>query len=950
MADNPKPVQATAAGGQPTYFNPSVEENPPAFTGYSRGADAPSSQRYVASEGAAKATMLEGLGNIWTMITEGTDQTIKNEIKVQLTDSVNEVRDADIGVIPGDLKRGARKMEKITRQREAGIIPDVHYWALMDLYSRQMKNRWGGPNSSEGYSEFIDDTMRGLTGRLPADGLRDARQAAAKAGNDEDKKRFQYEKDNEGIISTLYDDRSTGKSYYDIKDGISFDQLRASVSRIKGQQFRREEDLAKIKANEEAGSAGSKLAERTATSTFNNVFALSTEKAVGGPGKTLNEINDTVTKAFADKTLSPEEDQQLRGLLGRFESEAYAMSDQILDGVDEKSGVRLGDHVSAEFLPKYKEMVKARIDAVKKAALDGDTGYLVSMLAVDRTSNANDEQKVRAQSALTRGLAASKAVFGDSAVGVFLADPANKADFWGTMSRNNLTLTFNGGMGPVKDVPTEMDKYGYADPADKSKALQDNISGLVMGIGDPKLPVTSKSNAIEALYGTKNRGMLQERVSPSTSKVPSEDTGTQRHQVLLRLSSPGLLKAIKTHAEQNNRPEDWDKASSWVLSEALSQVKTDAAEISGIVTRPNGVILSYDTTTYQLKPTEMADAAGMSKAESTALSKVNMNIRAMVNVWEAEGRKPEEINKAVAEAFLNPDVTGIDLSAPKERSLWSKISGAIDEAWEKHFMKPANEGRGDPTSSAIRGAESLGEKASSAWRWYNTLGTGEQVGPVGGSSSTRPLDRSKQMNLGMKDARESSNIVDKRDSARTKSEIFDDAKNVFMLEIDNLRQRQAKMNYHARRWGWDLPFPGVNEEGPFRSEWTPGAVPKEQDVSPSEALPPPETPWYMNEEIYWDSKMREDIRSREQNFEGTRMNAGLKDLIPANQNTNPWDDLQKAADRINKNTADANALAEKLARERGLLARQTGATPTEVPGFNLTGGTIKGKGRGTTNQ
>lgn len=228
-------------------FNPQISDTGVIdMTGVSRG---PGVNR-------AFETLFSGLSDTAENALKIKDTSTQLDIQDQAQDMFNSVN-SEFGLQPPDgMTDGLDQIQTLKNAVDQGKLSEVNYYGRLATLSKQLRSRFPG------YESIVDSTIQNVTGTRPANAYRDAilqeyAQARADASS-EDKFQRQYEKENEGIISTLYPD------YFENPGKYTFDQLRIGVS--------------KYKAKDEA--IGSRLKELQLNASENNFNEVQTKKTI----------------------------------------------------------------------------------------------------------------------------------------------------------------------------------------------------------------------------------------------------------------------------------------------------------------------------------------------------------------------------------------------------------------------------------------------------------------------------------------------------------------------------------------------------------------------------------------------------------------------------------------------------------------------------------------------
>lgn len=661
--------KAQRGAQDPNYFNPSQEGAAPSFLGYSRGIDAPRSQQYSNYKGQR----LSNLGKLVDDTFSATDQTIQTGIREDLTRDVNEIRDEALGVIPTNtpagVSSGLDELGRMTRSRNAGVMSDAHYYALLDLKVRQMKHRFAG------YAPHIDQTVSQLTGVNPANALLNARQKAAAAGASSDEKfRRGYIKENDKYIieamPDFYNREASGKPY-------DLNYVQQQVAQLK----LRDEDQTRVRAaianTDASADLRAKLANQGATSLFWGSYNIALNNATSGVGKTYNDFTTAIANAQSDGEISQEENAAIRQAYGELYRVGNEFLEESITRVDPQTGRSYQQDLSASDLQNLRKSFADRMDVVLNGITNKDFGPLTLFKATMEDSLHSESYKITLNN---RAANTWRVLQHDSMLGKVAPMAFNNPQFFSALQKEIINLTngeaiagTDGADNAAKNIPEKLRNLEV--PEEKiGPATVEHTNNLINKIinGDPS--DTAVQNSVTHFFGPGNQGFL--------GRIKT--THDQRQRLFLSMLNPAFLAKAKDVATRTGNAEMLANIDGWTRDSAAVLFRDEAREAQKLVVSPGFKgTLRFDTGSHQLiwYNWETGDRFNPSDTVvSGPVRRLNMLFQGLTNVWKMQGMSPTDITERLVEMTTNPAALGIDLSAERQDSpsLLNGILGAFE--------------------------------------------------------------------------------------------------------------------------------------------------------------------------------------------------------------------------------------------------------------------------------
>lgn len=237
------------------------------------------------------------------------DTATQIDIQDQAQDMFNTVNDEFGLSAPEGMTDGLDQIQTLKNAVDQGKLSEVNYYGRLATLSKQLRSRFPG------YESIVDSTIQSVTGTRPANAYRDAilqefAQARADASS-EDKFQRQYEKENEGIISTLFPD------YFENPGKYTFDQLRIGVSKYKSKDEAIGSRLKELQLNAQENTFNETQTKKTIDQDFSFITQSFLTSAVNANDPSFQQKIDQFTASGGG---TPEEINQFVSMISQAET------------------------------------------------------------------------------------------------------------------------------------------------------------------------------------------------------------------------------------------------------------------------------------------------------------------------------------------------------------------------------------------------------------------------------------------------------------------------------------------------------------------------------------------------------------------------------------------------------------------------------------------------------
>lgn len=178
-------------------------------------------------------TLFEGVGNAVAGAAQGQDQLNQQNIYKDAQNATNQVQSV-FGVDAAEnsangpatavgINKGSDQMTTLVKAYQSGTISDTYYYTKLNDIVKGLRSKYPG------YDQQIDNTIQNITGVTPANAIVSSIRSNALAGASTSQNQwYTYQKDNEGIISSIHPDwQGVGDTRY------SQQQIYADVAHYK---------------------------------------------------------------------------------------------------------------------------------------------------------------------------------------------------------------------------------------------------------------------------------------------------------------------------------------------------------------------------------------------------------------------------------------------------------------------------------------------------------------------------------------------------------------------------------------------------------------------------------------------------------------------------------------------------------------------------------------------
>jgi hypothetical protein len=593
-------------------FNPELPgtDKEKGYTGYSEGirpqreiegppskvkpAVADNSAYYKAK---AKTAGTENFGNILKGVVETADYMAQTYIGDELR-SQKEAVDAEFGVReaatteasatqpvpPAELEMAFTQVEGVQAGYQAGRLKESHYWARLESITRQMKARFPG------YKNEIDTKIGALSGRTPANALRDElRQEALAADKVKDRRA--------AIIERASFDGSLYQAYGPNADlsKISTEQILSDINTIKGQSAVVDAETAKLGLDDKKGQVDKKealdIGKRHSMLLWNRTFKPTTHPA-GGMDPFIKALDVAQKDLDSGGIIDEDEQKDLVIKLNTFTRNAEASFENWAnsDFSPDHPGQSWRSVINDE--EKMKEMKQPFMDTVnqyKEAVLNKDYGWIGLNAKYIEASETSIGARLLKTSDGARLYAGIKSIMGETGASLMLTKDNNLLDSLNTSINDQLAKkSILGETSSIKAVFDEWSAQGVTDPAAYNAAIVNHVAMLVE---NKDLPKENFNHLVDAMYGPENLNML------------SKWSEGQKLSAYRTFTSPEVQK--KMEEIKGSNPQAWSKYRSWVNHNFAALFRTDLQNASEALGVHNYATLTWDEKNMQFVPKEL---------------------------------------------------------------------------------------------------------------------------------------------------------------------------------------------------------------------------------------------------------------------------------------------------------------------------------------------------------
>lgn len=599
--------------------------------------------------------------------------------------------------LPGPLSLLPKTAGSIQNAMLGGTIPHTYYIQQLNNLTKDLRSQFPG------YREFIDNTMKHITGMDPAnakmeDLLKELNQYGTLA-------RTEHEKV-QGLLDKAMSDNDIQdkRSVFLFNQGFATGnltplQVRAGLSALYAEKakFQAEKDNFEsmernrtVAANQATDHMNRWLFSQTAT------FFKSVNAAQGVP--TMEALDQKIREHINNPLPGPEYEQMAVQVLANRQAafrQAWTYATQpgpngepsILDRMG-GDGNKLTTLINNQLEPTYGAIYKALKDK------DGGLAHYYSSVAqgildYSHARSLNDPD----MGPVFRAMETAKK-FGGDPVSLWVtqqyltAGLPEKIKPW--IGRITADAIGQGTPTTLKGVLSEIKAWNEKNPqakVDEAEVPKYFYSLITRGLTDPKLPDAAKVQLIKYGFDPSNTGSIQliqpDKYDPQRGRyIPGQ------YVAFSDMTSPGVTKEIYRLSQQPGNGQLWTNYKNWTQETFGFQLYSrDLKDFNELQTsgaygrRGSAAHFSFNTETSRL---DVVDAAGKpvalprgTKAQHT-LDNLNLGLSSIRNIAIAEGKDPStEIYRILKEAGTDP------YNGPKEQSskkFGEQINAAISNA------------------------------------------------------------------------------------------------------------------------------------------------------------------------------------------------------------------------------------------------------------------------------
>lgn len=638
-----------------SFYNPSQVQGAD-YTGYSKGF----------KSNSLVGGVFEGAGQTLDYAVKATDQYYQGTIKEEARTATESLYD-DYGnssavateaglndqVTPKEIQEGVNRLNLLKQATANGTLKESSFWAQAELISRQLKMRYPG------YWEHVDGTMSQLLGRKPAQALHAELDAERKAtANKSDVERRQALAAARSVgLTEVFIAESKGKPY----STVEINSLVANRNNIKWSQENASRTFALKKARNEATEADAELAARTEVhaefTTLLHDSASPLFKDSKSYGKFAQEIR---AQTAAGKGVDPQLQAQATA--------AKAKLKETVSNLRAKYLLKYGSDMDPKKLEDIVGFMEDWMDRFTFQIEDGDLAVGKTNAAILKSTQNYDVLKFMNSNDVFRKDGALIRFYGEQPYTQWAARNLGK----GIIEDKDIAIEkfmsddYQLGEKSLTETIQTMMKEGVTDP----QSYKEHLTKAKDVITAEESPTIVKENAIEGMYGKKNKDFLYKSVRPE-----------ERHEMFMQLSSPSETKKIqKVFEEGKISAASYQKRLDWVRNNAVNLIRDNAPDINSIAEFRQSADIKYNPKTNQIDVKDLPYSGTVETAfgrgleqfydkvkrdnAKSSVRKVNDILRNVKVILEATGQDPNE------ELPLLLEKSGINIVQPttKEES------------------------------------------------------------------------------------------------------------------------------------------------------------------------------------------------------------------------------------------------------------------------------------------
>lgn len=659
------------------------EVRAPNTLGYSRGSAPTEAQKSIATTTVAgandpyagKAAALKGAGDLFNVAVEAKDQIYQRNIKKELYEKVDGVRDEfgvgsaavlqeDIGAqkqpLPDDIKIQGENLDALAQKYQSGDLQYSHYLGRLESITRQLRARYPG------YREQIDAMVSNITGLTPANRLVTQLQEEASRKARKSPADIQDEFANKHL-------ENLPPGYFENKDKWGYDALRSYVQK----DIRNRYDIELKKKNLELGKANREDITERGADTYRQEAILAVERVIFPATGEMADFRAKISKwqeqAAGGKPFTAQEQAEMRGTIGKMRQAA-------MDEVN-----RLSSQY-AKYLPQGKirevqDTVSSFMDNMERGIVDKNYGLLAFNASLLDNVKEGDQLDLMGKNPVLREINAAGKLMGPDVLNLWLTRNQEVLNSVTNTSFGRGVAAAALGTTSVKDV---LRSEGARPGVQKDKLASAIINSVVEGVKDPNTSDNILANSINSLYGPGNQGFLAE--------VPAN----KRHDMFLKVANESTAKRVYELAQRTGNSDLWTNYRGWVSDTSLNLMQQDIAAAREILINRKYVDLNWDPkqkmfmlgskTPKDTGNTVVQDAITdgiekvMEASAREAVNKLNKNIRSLQSIYSQEKGDIEPILGRTLDALMTRVYGDAKFEGPTSDNLFKALRSVLPKA------------------------------------------------------------------------------------------------------------------------------------------------------------------------------------------------------------------------------------------------------------------------------
>lgn len=675
------------APGQENFLNPSPQGTAPETFGYTRPPLAPSSQKF------SKYTNVKDYGyltDIGQLVKESSKEVVRQmgeQAKEATQQAIEPVRNQqaglgyalDTGEIPADIQSGVKEVRRLNGARKAGAMSQSQYDTELALRVKKLKAQW--PE----FQETIDREVSGIVGYTPANQLiRDLyagqKQAAAAAN-----KYQTYLDTNAGYIVQKWPNFFTGLRGTDKEPDPNV--VRQAVADFKGQEELSKFQNSQITQRVNAGKLDdttAKLAARAFNTRFYSDFDNAIGRATGGvTDKTLQE---EITKATLEGPLNTKQIAELDTHFQLLEGSYHQHFEQSLDA--DQGGWTFRQRMTPQAIEQTRKQLDDRLGAIKERLYNKDYGTILALSRRGDYAVANTQGAITLKNdvaRLTRAVAQPN-FFGPLA-GQLLTDTKFVNEASHLLTLDSLMSAATGETTSMEQAYKRAEKEPGSDPGEVTNHL---MKESFVKLSNPNVGDDAKVNLLKMMTSP-DSAAFYDRILEQDHADPRLNLNLAKNKVYARLSTPEMAKLAKDLSERKGDPSIYNNYKNFIKDRIDAQLLTDAGLAASVSRDNNGVSLRWNPTTHNLDVDNQhgfwnVNQWPYTKAQQSAVEKVNMFLSTYSNILRADGMSEQEIDTELQNYLVDPAHLGIDINSPEGPTVLQSTNNMLGYIWE--VIKP----------------------------------------------------------------------------------------------------------------------------------------------------------------------------------------------------------------------------------------------------------------------